>query len=124
MRLSFFQGVLLATAAGLAVFLTVELSLLIPDGSDADSRVATDSLLEPLDPGSEVRLGFSLPPRKSLRAFVERPLFEKSRRASGESIAKDESGEVLDISLIGTVIQMSETLAVLQAQGASPVRAR
>ena len=63
MRLSFFQEVLLATAAGLAVLLTVELSLLMPDGSDADSRATKDSLLEPLDPGSEVRLGFSLPSR-------------------------------------------------------------
>jgi len=121
MRLSFIQEVLLATAAALAVVLMIELSLLPPDSSDAD-RMTTESLLQPLDAGDEEQLGFALPPRKSLHAFVERPIFEKSRR--GSSAAQDEPSQIVDITLVGTVIATTETVAILQADGAKPVRAR
>ena len=122
MRLSFFQRVLLAAAAGLALLLMVEVSLMRPDSSDAESRVAADPLFEPLDVSDEEPLGFGLPPRKSLHAFVERPLFEKSRR--GSAAARDDAGAMIDISLVGTVIATTETVAILQADGAKPVRAR
>jgi len=121
MRLSFIQEVLLATAAGLAVLLMVELSLLTPDSSGAD-RVPTESLLQPLDATDEEQLGFALPPRKSLHAFVERPLFERSRR--GSAATRDEPNQIVDITLVGTVIATAETVAILQADGAKPVRAR
>ena len=110
MRLSFIQEVLLATAAGLAVLLMVELSLLTPDSSGAD-RVPTESLLQPLDASDEERLGFALPPRKSLHAFVERPLFERSRR--GSAATQDEPNQIVDITLVGTVIATAETVAIL-----------
>jgi hypothetical protein len=121
MRLSFIQEVLLATAAALAVVLMIELSLLPPDSSDADT-MTPESLLQPLDAGDEEQLGFALPPRKSLHAFVERPIFEKSRR--GSSAAQDEPSQIVDITLVGTVIATTETVAILQADGAKPVRAR
>lgn len=116
MRLSFFQEVLLATAAGLAVLLMVELSLLTPESFGAGRGTAAESVLPSLEPAAEEQLGFALPPRKSLSAFVERPLFERSRRAAGASAA--------DIMLVGTVIAASETVAILQADGGKPVRAR
>lgn len=115
MRLSFFQEVLLVTAAGLAVLLMVEVSLLMPDSS-VDNRVVVDSLVESIDANDEDPAGFALPPRKSLHAFVERPLFERSRRGS--------SGDMVDITLVGTVIATTETVAILQAEGGKPVRAR
>jgi hypothetical protein len=122
MRLSFIQEVLLATAAGLAVLLMVELSLLPPDSSASDSRVSTESLLQPLDATDEEQLGFALPPRKSLHAFVERPLFERSRQ--GSAATRDQPNQIVDITLVGTVIATAETVAILQADGAKPVRAR
>ena len=122
MRLSFFQEVLLATAAGLAVLLMIEVSLLMPDSADAGSRVAADSLLVSLDVSDDEPLGVGLPPRKSLHAFVERPLFEKSRR--GSPVAQNDADEMIDIALVGTVIATTETVAILQAEGGMPVRAR
>ena len=122
MRLSFIQEVLLATAAGLAVVLMLELSLLPPDSSVADNRVSKQSLLEPLDADDQEQPGFALPPRRSLHAFVERPLFEKTRR--GGSATQDEPNQIVDITLVGTVIATTETVAILQADGAKPVRAR
>jgi hypothetical protein len=124
MRLPFFQEVLLATAAGLAVLLMVEVSLLMPDSSADDSRVVAQSLLEPLDASGEEHSGFALPPRKSLRAFVDRPLFDRSRQGAAGASAKGESDESVDITLVGTVIAPTETIAILQAEGAKPVRAR
>jgi len=120
MRLSFIQEVLVATAAALAVVLMLELSLLPPESSAGDSRVSTQSLLEPLDDPDKP--GFALPPRKSLHAFVERPLFEKSRR--GSSATQDAPDQIVDVALVGTVIATTETVAILQADGAKPVRAR
>ena len=122
MRLSFIQEALVATAAALAVVLMVELSLLPPESSAADSRVSTQSLLESLDADDQEQPGFALPPRKSLHAFVERPLFEKSRR--GNTATQDEPNQIVDVTLVGTVIATNETVAILQADGAKPVRAR
>lgn len=124
MRLSFFQEVLLATAAGLAVLVIVELYLLMPDSSLGENRVAAESLLDSLDPKGEELSSFALPPRKALRDFVQRPLFERSRRsAAGTATPPDDSGEISDIMLIGTVITTTETFAVLQFENAKPVRA-
>jgi hypothetical protein len=125
MRLTFLQEVLLATAAGLAVLLMVEVSLLTPDSTVAASRAAVVSLLHAPAAVDEESLGFALPPRKTLHAFVERPLFEKSRRAQGLSAAMEHPSDGLaDITLIGTVIAMTETIAILQADGSRPIRAR
>jgi hypothetical protein len=125
MRLTFFQEVLLATAAGLAVLLMLELSFLTPGSSIPDSRLAIEPLLKPSDAGDEEQLGFALPPRKTLHAFVDRPLFERSRRAQGASAAmQDQFSGIVDITLVGTVIAMTETIAILQAGGANPIRAR
>lgn len=125
MRLSFFQEVLLATAAGLGGFVIVELSLPLPDGSSDEAPVAATLLSELFEPGAGERPGFTLPPRKSLSDFVERPLFERSRRAAPDRAAfKDGHDDGLDIALIGTIIEMNETIAILRAEGARPVRAR
>ena len=124
MRLSFFQEVLLATAAGLAVLVIVELYLLMPDSALTENKVATEPLLEPISPSDDGLSSFTLPPRKALRDFVQRPLFERTRRSvAGATATPEDSGEISDIMLIGTVITVTETFAILQVENAKPVRA-
>ena len=126
MRLSFVQEVLLAAAAGLALLLLVEVWLVMPDPS-LERRPAA---VAPPSPSTALSLealpSFALPPRESLRAFVERPLFERTRRAAGEAYApKENAAGSADVALIGIVFTLEERIAILRVEsGAAPVRLR
>ena len=125
MRLSFVQEVLLAAAAVLALLLLVEVWLVMPDPSLAGGPAVVETPPSPA-PSVEAVPVFALPPRDSLRAFVERPLFERTRRAAGEAYAPKENGvEIADVTLVGIVITSDDRIAILRAQsGARPVRVR
>jgi hypothetical protein len=89
MRLSFVQEVLLAAAAVLALLLLVEVWLVMPDPSLTGRPVVATSL-QSTAPSMEALPIFTLPPRDSMRAFIEHPLFERTRRAAGEPYATKE----------------------------------
>ena len=89
MRLSFVQEVLLAAAAVLALVLLVEVWLVMPDPSLTGTPVGATSLPSTA-PSMEALPIFTLPPRDSMRAFVERPLFERMRRAECQPYAAKE----------------------------------
>jgi len=126
MRLSFVQEVLLAVAAGLGLLLLVEVWLVMPESLLPEQPTAAETASPPVAPSVEELKNFSLPPRESVRAFVERPLFEKTRRTAGEASApKENAVEIADVALIAIVITSGERIAILRAQsGAHPVRVR
>jgi hypothetical protein len=120
-KLSFLQEVLLATAAGLSLLTIVQVWLVLPPSGPTARAAATVSTQS--HAGNE-QLGFALPPRNSLRAFVERPLFETSRR-SAEAYAPAETAVQADVALIGVIIAPYENIAILrQHSSTEPVRAR
>jgi len=123
MRLSFFQEVLLATASVLAAVLIAEMIFVMP-GHVMAGATRLD------EPPRGVALteqppSLGLPTREALRAFIERPLFEKSRRSRGVPYEwGKEGGSAADVTLIGTVVTLDESIAVLQVEnGTDPVRA-
>ena len=126
MRLSFFQEVLLATAAGLAVVLMVEMCFVMPAHVMSVATVSAQLHRQPQSTAPSREHSLVLPTRDSLRAFIERPLFERSRRNTGapyERIREAES--IADVALIRTVVTLNERIAVLQFEnGPSSVRAR
>jgi hypothetical protein len=125
MRLSFVQEVLLAAAAGLALLLVVEVWLVIPEPA-SDGEPAVVGTLPPSTAPSIDAPSYALPPRDTLRAFVERPLFEKTRRSAVKAyVPKENAVEIADVTLIGIVIQSDERIAILRVQsGARPVQVR
>jgi hypothetical protein len=125
MRLSFVQEVFLAAAAGLALLLLVEVWLVMPEPSLAGRPTPVETPPSTAPSVEELAI-FALPPRDSLRAFVERPLFEKTRRTAVEAHApKENAVEIADVALIAIVITSGERIAILRAQsGAHPVRVR
>ena len=124
MRLSFVQEVLLAVAAGLGLLLLVEVWLVMPESLLPEQPTAAETASPPVAPSVEELKNFSLPPRESVRAFVERPLFEKTRRTAGEASApKENAVEIADVTLIGVVIASDERIAILRTrEGAVRVR--
>src|SRR5262245_10202135 len=118
MRLSFLQEVLLAAAAGLSLILLVEAWFFIPEPA-LTGPIAAETEAPDTAPSTEEVLSFSLAPRESMRDFVERPLFEKTRRSTVETyMPKD------NVTLVGIVLNADERIAILRAQsGANPVRA-
>jgi hypothetical protein len=120
-KLSFLQEVLLGIAAGLSSLLIFQVWLVLPPSSPS-ARAAAAAAAQ--SPAANEPLGFALPPRNSLRAFVERPLFEKSRR-SAEAYAPAETAVLADVALIGVIIAPDENIAILrQHSSTEPVRAR
>ena len=92
MRLSFVQEVLLAAAAVLALLLLVEVWFVMPDPL-LTGRPVTATSLPSTTPSIEALPIFALPPRDSMRAFVERPLFERTRQAaSAETMKSPDTG--------------------------------
>jgi hypothetical protein len=123
MRLSFFQEVLLVAAAGLALVLIVELWFVMP------SLAETPAAAQPPPPVAvsiEEPSSFALLPRKSLRAFVERPLFEKSRRGvAGSNDSTEDLVDPAQMTLIGIVLTSNEPIAIVKAgTTADPVHVR
>jgi hypothetical protein len=125
MRLSFVQEVLLAAAAGLALLLLVEAWFVLPEPSLAGTWTPVEASQSTAPSAEEVAI-FALPPRDSLRAFVERPLFEKTRRSTVQAYApKENAVEIADVALIGIVITSDERIAIMRARsGDHPVRVR
>jgi len=128
MRLSFLQEMLVIAASCLAVVLIAELCLVMTPQVMRSATVFDESLHESQAAPStdEQPPRFVMPTRDSMRAFIERPLFEKSRR-SREAIyePEKETGSVGEVVLVATVVTSSESVAVLQFENRlKPVRAR
>jgi hypothetical protein len=92
-----------------------------PLGEGGPEQSSKAGASQPIGASEDVELEFAMPPSSRYAAIIERPIFEPSRRPTGEATITTGEAPAIDMTLAGVVLAPSQRLALLRRGNSSTI---